>query len=115
MSSRLSAVLAIAVVSACHPATIESPSSPHVVTLTGLLTSVWGDPPGGLPQLLLQLTVADGRTIPLEIPESVLESAGGLQAVNNRRVEIAAVQTSAGSIQTTRVRMIRVVSEGNAK
>ena len=75
---------------------------------------MWGDPLSGNPQLLLQLTVADGRTIALEIPVSVLEKAGGLQAVNNRRVEIISVSIPAGSDETIHVQTIKVVDEVKA-
>jgi hypothetical protein len=116
MGYRLLAVIAVAIVSACLPkAAVESPATPRVVTLTGLLTTIWGDPKNGSPQLLLELTGSDGKAIPLEISDTVLASAGGLGAVNNRLVEISAIQTSAGTSTKTHVQSIRVAHESRTQ
>jgi hypothetical protein len=97
-------ITALFVVSVALPGCLShsvtpSKSSPvqGETVLRGVLTSVWGDPQSGGPRLLLQLTVPEGTTVPLQIPDSVLEAAGGLRALSGREVVVTVVQLPAGS------------------
>ena len=66
---------------------------------TGQLTVEWGDPEPGVeapPVLQLQLTTEDGVTRQLLIFDEVLAKAGGLLAVQNRRVTVELLETQPG-------------------
>lgn len=101
-----------------HSLTRAASSAPQGETvLQGVLTSIWGDPQAGGPQLLLHLTDSAGTMVPLQIPEPVLEAAGGLRALNGRQVVVTVVRrpASASTEPAAEVRTIRLATADEIK
>ena len=77
---------AIRVAPTAPPRTLATPTT----TLSGWLHTLYGDEPAGGGHLHMHLLVDDaGQAAKLAIPESVIESAGGRDAVNHRRVTVS--------------------------
>jgi hypothetical protein len=71
--------------------------------ITGTLTAVWGDPPARAegstepvagPVVRWFLAERDGRLIEVEVPAALLRDAGGVRAVDRRRVRASGVLTT---------------------
>jgi M6 family metalloprotease-like protein len=73
------------------PPGIQRPAGAPAAVMTGTLTAVWGDPPQGSSvesKLLFTLTDDGGTEHELIFEDGVLEAAGGLTALDRRRVTI---------------------------
>jgi len=74
---------------------IQAEISPQAtIALEGTLSVIWVDQPQ-MASVLYTLVTDDGRRIPLDLPPSVLEAAGGVHALFGQRVYITLAQDPA--------------------
>jgi FG-GAP-like repeat len=79
--------------------------------LDGTLTTMWGDSFGGQTYQEFHLTDAAGRTIRLDISETTLQTAGGVEALDRRNVRVSAVSrpgafTSDSTVEARDIRLM---------
>lgn len=99
---------------ALFPLIAASPAAAQQATLTGTLHVLWADGPSGSgPAGERYLLVDDaGRATELLLPAAEVESAGGVLALNRRRVTVAAERAPDGSGAPVQAASLRAAASG---
>ena len=82
---------------------------PAPTTLNGTLNVIWGDPPRGSPVMRYVFTGEDGVSRELAVTDQVIKDAGGIMALDRKRISVDAdaISTAAPSVRVRSMRAER--------